>query len=47
MIVYLINYIVMSTNTLSLDEIGVWMATLCIFLVIRDLVRKAIALYKA
>ena len=37
----------MPTNMLNLDEIGTWMAISCIFLAIRDLVRKAIALYRA
>ena len=37
----------MYTNMLNLDEIGTWMGILCICLAIRDLVRKAIALYRA
>jgi hypothetical protein len=46
MIVYLVN-ITMSTNMLNFDEIGTWMAIWCIVLAVRDLVRKAIALYRA
>lgn len=37
----------MPTNMLNLSEWEAWMITLCVFLTIRDLVRKAIALYRA
>lgn len=37
----------MHTNMLNLPEIEAWLITLCACLVIRDLVRKAVALYKA
>ena len=37
----------MPTNMLNLSETEAWLIVLCICLVVRDLVRKAIALYKA
>ena len=37
----------MPTNMLNLSEMEAWLTTLCISLAIWDLVRKAIALYRA
>jgi len=37
----------MPTNMLNIPETEAWLIILCIFLAIRDLIRKAIALYRA
>ena len=37
----------MDTNMLNLSETEAWLTTLCVCLVVWELVRKAIALYKA
>ena len=37
----------MSTNMLNISECEAWLIVLCAFLAVWDLVRKAIALYKA
>lgn len=37
----------MTTNMLNISEWEAWMVSLCIWLAVRDLIRKWIALYKA
>ncbi|MBO7505481.1 hypothetical protein J6T66_05135 [bacterium] len=47
MIIYIINHITMPTNMLNIPELETWQVILCCGLFVRELVRKAIALYKA